>query len=311
MAHFTYSNHFAAFFGRLNPSPSFERVASTEYETVKALIEDRSGPAAALSPTCFLQGSYRQQTAIYTINDVDIIALCGLWQPGSGTGKSWNRDDIFTVIAATLRADSRYRDLIRYRADSMCIKLDLSIRLEILPVVYKAGNDDPDVEPFRLYRPESRQWEDGFARYHKRWLTEKNSVARTNGTFIPAVKLFKHLRAHHRVEAVSFHLECLLFSLPDALFRGGPADYIPSLLEHIARRPAVEWYRQVIMTPCGDRDIFTNTEWGAAGWVRFHTLISRLAPLARAAAESRDWERGIHFWQEILGAEFFPRDPRP
>ena len=293
MSYFAYSDNFAAFFGRLNPGPGFERTASSEYGSAKALIESPHGPATVLSPTCFLQGSYRQQTAIYTINDVDIVALCRLWQPGTGSGKSWGRDEIFATIAAALRADARYRDKVRYRADSMCIKVDLAIRLEILPVVFKAGNNDPDVEPFRLYRPESQEWEDGYARYHQRWLTWKNAAAQTNGTFIPAIKVFKHLRSHHGGEAVSFHLECLLFSLPDALFRGGPADYIPALLEHIAARSAADWYRQVLMTPCKDRDVFTNTEWEAASWGQFHALVARLAPLARAAAETRDWERGI------------------
>lgn len=80
------SRNFDSFFARLNPSPTFVTQASSEYNTVKGLIEDRQGPAAVLSPICFLQGSYGQQTAIYTINDVDIVALCQLWQRSSSGG---------------------------------------------------------------------------------------------------------------------------------------------------------------------------------------------------------------------------------
>src|SRR5207247_51286 len=108
LANYQLSKHFDHFFGRLNPSPSFEQVASCEYSSVKGLIEARNGLAASLSPRCFLQGSYRQQTAIYTINDVDIVVLCELWQPGSsGSGAtSYGRDEIFDAIAAPLLNDA-------------------------------------------------------------------------------------------------------------------------------------------------------------------------------------------------------------
>jgi hypothetical protein len=205
------ARHFRYFFSRLNPSPSFEQVASREYNTIKGLIESRSGPAAELSPMCFLQGSYRQQTAIYTINDVDIVVLCELWQPGfaGGFGRTYGRDAIFDIIAAPLLADGRYRQKVRYGPTSMCIKVDLGIKIEILPVVYKGGNSDPQVEPFRLYRPENQQWEDGYARYHQAHLSRKNAALRTGGNFIPAIKVLKHLRSRFALDAVSFHLECL------------------------------------------------------------------------------------------------------
>ncbi len=162
--------HFAYFFGRLNAGPSFERQAASEHPALRILIESPQGPAHELSPRCFLQGSYKQQTAIYSINDVDLVVLCELWQPGSGSGPGWSRDRIFGTIAAAVAADWHYRDKMRYGSASMCIEVDLGIKVEILPVVSKAGNNDPSVEPFRLYRPKNGQWEDGFAREHQRLL---------------------------------------------------------------------------------------------------------------------------------------------
>lgn len=310
MACHAYSDNFRAFFRKLNPSPSFEQVAASEYASVKALIENRAGPAAILAPLCFLQGSYRQQTAIYTINDVDIVALCGLWQPGQPSGeRSWSRDDIFATIAAPLLQDGRYRDMVRYTANGTCIKVDLGIRLEILPVVYAAGTNDPSVEPFRLFRPESGAWENGYARDHQQWLTWKNAAQQTEGNFIPAVKVFKHLNSRFGSEAVSFHLECLLFRFPDALYLGGTADYIPALLEHIAKWSATDWYRQVVMTPCQDRDIFVSTEWSFENWARFHKLVTSLATIARAASSESNWDRGLELWQAIFGGDYFPRYP--
>ena len=189
------SRNFSSFFGNLNPGASFEQVASSQYNTIKGLIESPQGLARELAPSCFLQGSYRHDTAIYTINDIDIVVLCQLWQPGSGGGRSYGRDEIFQVIAAPLMNDQRYRGKVYYRSSSMCIKIDLGIKVEILPVVYKAGNNNPALEPFRLYRPSSAAWEDGYARLHRAFLSVKNAQDRTGGNFIPMIKVLKHLRS--------------------------------------------------------------------------------------------------------------------
>jgi hypothetical protein len=301
------SENFRSFFSRLNPGASFEETASTEYSAIKDLIENAPAPTDILSPNCFLQGSYRQQTAIYTINDVDIVALCKLWFPGSGVGRSFSRDEIFELIARPLRQSPRYAGKVRYGAQSMCIKVDLKILVEILPVVYKAGNDDPAAEPFKLFRPETGKWEDGFARYHQQYLSMKNSGPRTGGNFIPAIKVFKHLRSHHGLDAVSFHIECLLYALPDDLFFGGPADYIPSVLNRIASVSADRWYNWRCMTPSGDRDIFTVGEWCRDSWIAFHRVVSALAPVAEQARASPSRGAAIAYWQRILGSEFFPQ----
>jgi hypothetical protein len=93
-------DHFASLFRKLNPSLSFEVRASSEYNSIKGLLEDRNSAAAILGPSCFLQGSYRQQTAIHSINDVDIVALCQLWYPGSGSGQGFDRDRIFQILSS-------------------------------------------------------------------------------------------------------------------------------------------------------------------------------------------------------------------
>lgn len=262
--------HFDSFFGRLNPGSSFEERASSEHQSIIRLIEDASGVAARFSPICYLQGSYREQTAIYTINDVDIIARCllpalsvALWSE-----QRWRRDELFETIAAPLLADPRYRDKVRYESASMCIKVDLGVKIEILPVVHRpllAGADD---KPFLLYRPKTGCWENGYARRHQQYLSDKNAQTRTGGNFIPTIKVLKHLRTHHGLEAVSFHLECLLHALPDHLFRGGMASSLAAVLHAIAGTSAEGWYyrargvrragRHSIMTPCGERRLFSQ-----------------------------------------------------
>lgn len=309
MAQWQLADHFAYFFRRLNPSPTFESQASSEYGSIKSLIEDRSGLARELAPTCFLQGSYKQDTAIYTINDIDMVALCQLWHPAAGgaSGRTYGRDEIFRTVAAPLLNDRRYASKVRYDSGSMCIKVELGIRLEILPVVFKSGNSDLSVEPFRLYRPEIAQWEDGYARYHQRWLTWKNGADKGAGNFVPAIKVLKHLRSHYRVVGVSFHLECLLFALEDATFHGGAGDSIAKMLNRIAGTAAATWYQWRLETPCKDgRDIFSGAEWTAESWFAFHQRVVEWARTAQAAVSETRRERAIALWQTLLGEDFFP-----
>ncbi len=306
MAYHALTDNFTYFFKRLNPSSTFEQKAASEYKTLKDLIENSSGPASTLSPICFLQGSYKQDTAIYTINDIDIVALCKLWQPGSGVSRSWSRDEIFDTIATPLLSDNRYAGKVRYDKGSMCIKVDLGIKVEILPVVYQSGNSDPQKEPFRLYRPEKGQWEDGYAQLHQSWLTWKNDPVRTKGNFKPAIKVLKHLRSKYSLDVVSFHLECLLFALPDYLFLGGPADYLMGIFNHISSMPSLAWYNNGLTTPCGERNIFNDSEWKKESWENLYRLVNIATRYGNLISKTTNRDMVIQMWQELLGSDFFP-----
>jgi hypothetical protein len=300
------SEHFTRFFNRLNPSVSFEQTASSEHNAIRSLIEDPYGPASSLRPITFLQGSYRQDTAIDTINDIDIVVLCRELSIGGGEGRggrSWFRNEIFDTIAAPLLRHWQYWEKVRYTDSSMCIKVDLAIKIEILPVVFNRGVSNLDYEPFALFRPHTSLWEDGYARYHQSYLTEKNR--RTGGNFKPMIKVIKHLRSIWRAEAVSFHLECLLYNLPDNVFFGSPADYIPSVLWAIYEKTE-NWYGQRVMTPCGERDIFVPHEWARDCWQSFFAFNELWTAKALAARDAAARGVAIAKWQQLLGDAYFP-----
>ena len=304
MTNYGLTKHFNYFFGRLNPGASFVQRAVSQHSTITALLEDSNGLASSLSPKCFLQGSYKQDTAIYTINDIDIVALCLLWYPGSGVGKGWSRDEIFETVAAPLLNDWRYKDKVRYSSESTCIKVDLGIKVEILPVVYQAGNNDFSYEPFYLYRPDKGQWVEGYARYHQRHLSWKNRASFNN--FIPAIKVLKHINAKLGLGVTSFYIESLLYAFPPSVFEGSPANYIEKVLCHIAAIPAVTWYTMQIKTPCGDRTLFSDSEWNFTNWEQFHKAIGLGAKCVELANRSGTPEGAVDAWQIILGEEFFP-----
>jgi hypothetical protein len=240
-------------------------------------------------------------------------STAGLWYPPpvvAGAGQ-WPRDAIFDTIAAAIAVNTRYASKISYGPTSMVLKVELGIRVEILPAVMKGGTSNPQLEPFVLFRPESQQWEDGWARAHQYLLTQKNTALAVNGNFKPMIKLLKHLGSYWRLDAVSFHLECLLYSLPSMLFVGGPADYVTNVLTAIASRPAATWYQNVLPTPCGDRDIFTHSEWDYARWTRFHTQAGDWLTAARHASTTQSRADAIAAWQFVFGDEFFPASVQP
>ena len=191
----------------------------------------------------------------------------------------------------------------------MCIKVDLGIKVEILPAVHRSWFSDADSEPFLLYRPKTGRWENGYARRHQQHLSEKNAQLRTGGNFIPAIKVLKHIRSYHKLDVVSFHLECLLYSLSNYLFLGSAATSIAAILHTIAGSSAETWYNwKGIKTPCGERSLFSDTEWTWERWKTFHEWIVFFDSLAQAACRAPDKAMAILTWQLLLGEDFFPTE---
>lgn len=311
MAYNELTSQFRGFFKNINPPPSYEKIASSEHTTITKLLEDSSGLAAELSPVCFLQGSYKQDTAIHTINDVDIVALCGsLIHPGTSAGKSWSRHEIFDTLASAINADGRYRGKIRYSQHSMCIKIDLGIKIEILPAVKRSDASTTDFEPFRIYDPDATQWTDAYARQHQRLVTEKNK--RVNGLLKPMIKVFKHLRdtscGSSAGDAISFHIECLLYCIPDILFTSSVADTIEAVLTCVANFSSAQATISGIRSPCREKMLFSDAEWQITSYDRFNKLVQQWSNKARAANGTYDDDVAINLWKQLLGDDYFPRE---
>lgn len=311
MANNELTKQFQAFFNNINPSITYERVASSEHKNVIKLLEDPGGPAAVLSPKCFLQGSYKQDTAIHTINDIDIVAVCSsLVQPGNGLSRSWSRDDIFDTLAAALYIDSRYRNKINYNKKSMCVKVNLDIKVEILPAVKKAGTSSTDIEPFRIHDSDTSQWIDAYAREHQKLITQKNKL--TNDLFKPLIKIFKHLRdtlpGSDPRDAVSFHIECLLYRVPNSLFTDSIPDTIEKVLTCVANFSPSQAINSNIHSPCGDKLLFNSNEWSIASFGQFNALVNKWSVLARTANNTYSSDGAITFWKTLLGNSYFPRE---
>jgi hypothetical protein len=309
------TQNFQAFFKVINPSPSYVRIAATAHASVTHLIEDARGPAADLRINCFLQGSYRRDTAIYTINDVDVVALCSLAY--SPTANQNTRNQIFKIIADAIAVDGKYENKIVYRECSVCIKVLLEgIKIEILPVLREKGQPY-EHEPFFMFRASpdgnnSSGWRKAFAREHQRLCTQKNDAVA--GLFIPMVKALKHMRSRDSQlsdgDAISFHIECLLFAIKDSVYQGSTAACIESVLHSLAGFDSIKAANSAMRSPCQDKGLFSGEEWRIASYSRFHRAVGRWCQIAHRANLEEDREKAIDLWKELLGRDYFPRNPQ-
>jgi len=308
------TDNFGGFFKRLNPSPTYVRTAASAQSEIRSLIESAQGPAGDLRVKSFIQGSYGRHTAIYTINDVDIVALCSVSH--RPTANRNTRNHIFSMIADSISADDRYKDKLRYTDQSVCVKVELAgVKVEVLPALRTRGARF-EHEPFWIFRPGSdpgsaEEWVQTYARRHQVLLSEKNG--RTADLFVPIVKVIKHLRsASSQIDtrdAASYHLESLLYAIRDPVYAGSVCECTEQVLQAVAGFDAEKAAESGIRTPCGEKILFSPEEWALASYARFNEAANRWFELARQANAAVDRDEAVDLWKLLLGDGFFPRDP--
>lgn len=306
------TENFAWFFKRLNPSITYQSIAASAHSQIASLIENKEGPAGDLRIRCFLQGSYKRDTAIHTIDDVDVVALCSLsYAPQANRN---TRDQVFEKIGDAIAVNETYASKVRYGKESVCVKVMLEgIKIEVLPALRTKGARY-EYEPFYMFSPSNDLdgngcWMTAFARYHQRLCTDKNAL--TDGLFMPMIKVLKHLRAEDSdlaaEDAISFHLECLLHALKHSVYCGSMAECIEAVLTAIAGFTPEKAEESALTSPCRDKKLFGASEWSLAAYRRFHTRATRWRRVAAKANQEKNRDKAIDAWKELLGDNYFPR----
>jgi hypothetical protein len=310
------SKNFLAFFKRLYPSPTYIKNAARAYTQIVDLIEDREGPAGKLGIKCFLQGSYKRDTAIHTINDVDIVGLCSVPYYSNKANRN-TRNQIFDMIVDSIAGNQTYKEKVFYRNRSICIKIDLeAVRLEVLPAL-RIKEKPYEYEPFYMFNPNlddgnGGKWVLTLPRKHQQLISKKNADA--NGNFVPLIKVIKHLISLESSlipgDALSFHIECLLYALKDSIYQCSICDGITNVLNALAGFTPDKATRFGIKTPCKDKLLFGASEWKVGSYQRFHDHVKRWHELAEQANRETDKDKAITVWKELLGDKYFPREPQ-
>jgi hypothetical protein len=285
----------AEFVGRYARPPSSTTVqqAVSTHEAVRALLGD-------IAYLTFLQGSYKNDTALWDMNDVDIVVVARTIVSSrfsgivSETSVSW--EEIFGRIERALDSDSRYRG--KWRRNDKCIRLNTDIKIDIVPAVYigKVETDPIAIYSFRT-RTEKRNW----PRQHYDAGAAKS--LRTNGAFKQSVRLFKRwARCCFGGEPVapSYYLECAVHFQPDSSFSGRPDR---DFFEIGSRILQLSHSTTTLPRLAGEGNLFTPEEWDVGRFQQFKFQLQHSLQHAARALGTMAEQRGIELWTAVFNGQ--------
>jgi hypothetical protein len=275
------------------PSPTTVSRAVSLHQGVRELLGDAEYAT-------FLQGSYKNDTALWDMNDVDIVAMARGVRSSVFTGSvpvsvvTW--DEIFARIERKLQADPRYQG--KWKREDKCIRLNTGVKIDIVPAVYVWR---PDEDPIALYsfadRAERRNWPRG----HYDAGTSKSG--RTSGAYKQTVRMFKRWAKSwfgSRKVAPSYYLECAVHAQPDGAFTGDvERDFCAVGLGLLQLSYPVSTLPRL----AGEGNLLTASEWDAGRFGEFQRTLQAALPYAVQAQAAHTEQRAREMWTAAFNGQ--------
>lgn len=241
------------------PSAARSREVAALHKAIRSALEISTGKKY----DTFLQGSYRNDTAIADINDVDIVALYDPWtNPAIAT--DWEK--LFDNIVAILRRS----DLVTgsLAKNDKCVTLTQgSLKADIVPALSSTTYSSTD--PVFVFSRRERSARKNYPRTHY-----KNGVAKheaTKSAYKPTVRMFKRWASQYRsLDAPSFYIECVVQSVASDKF----SDYLPLSFASVGAEILNLTRNSVVMSVAGDKDILLSTEWKPSSFEAFQASLA-------------------------------------
>jgi hypothetical protein len=275
------------------PSKSTVERAVSIHQNVRAILGDTEYAT-------FLQGSYKNDTALWDMNDVDIVAVSRSLVSShfNGTtsinGVSW--EEIFSRIERKLQSDGRSQG--KWTREDKCIRLNTGVKIDIVPAVC-IGNIDTD--PVSIYSFSARSERKNWPRGHYEAGTAKS--ARTNGAYKQTVRLLKRWARcwfGARKVAPSYYLECAVYAHPDPEFTGNLEDDFIAVGQRLAR---VSYSTTLLPRLAGDGDLFTAPEWDSSRFQEFQATLRRSLQYAESAQAAPTENRAREMWSAAFNGQ--------
>ncbi len=227
------------------PSPARTSAVKALQENVRKALADAEGS----NYDTFLQGSYRNGTAIADINDVDIVALYDPWR-APATDSDWNK--LFNRTATILRDSWRVSGTVK--VNDKCVTLSGTLKADIVPAISPSPYSSTD--PIQIYSRRDREERPNHPRTHYDNGVRKQRA--TGDAYKPTVRLFKRwARQYANLNAPSFYIECAVHSVFSSKFD----DYLPVSFANVALELISYSRHKVINSVAGDKDILMSQEW--------------------------------------------------
>lgn len=266
------------------PSPTKVTQVASLQQTIRDVLGDEDYDS-------FLQGSYRNGTALADINDVDIIARRKATNAPLSAG-TW--ESLFNTIANELR--SSYRVSGAVSLGDKCVKLKgTSFNADIVPAV---AIGDFLVDPIAIWSQRQKAQRPNYPRTHYNNGVKKQKA--TSDSFKATVRLFKRWARQYASfsdTAPSFYIECAVHTVASDTF----SSYLPLSFAKVGFE-ICSWSRyKVINSVAGDKDILTAAEWHPDN---FEAFKAKLAPDLRfvvRAIDASTTEEASRLWKLAFG----------
>jgi hypothetical protein len=277
----------ASLIDRYSRGPSVTRAAAVKslHENIRSALENWGDKKF----DTFLQGSYRNGTAIADINDVDIVALYDPWSSPEAQGHwEW----LFNHVADILRNTALVSGTVRL--GDKCVKLEGDLKVDIVPAISRTTYST--VDPVMVYSRRTRGERPNYPRTHY-----DNGILKqfaTNDTFKATVRLFKRWkRQYSYLNAPSFYVECAVHSVVSTKFNS----YLPRSFAEVALELCEYSRYKVIRAVGGDKDILVPQEWNPDDFMRFQEKLLRDATLVRGAMAASTQSDADRLWKLAFG----------
>lgn len=248
----------------------------------------------------FLQGSYKNDTAIRDINDVDIVALrrttVSTVFSTERTIVSITWEEIFRAIEQTLNESARFRGKVR-RGDK-CIKVEDTWKADVIPAVrIRPSSDDDPIAVYSFREGKERQ---NWPRDHYANGVAKNKL--TSSHYKPTVRMFKNWASNHWPTtniAPSFYVECLVSNVPDSEFVGDFAQCLLIVGTWIVRNLPVTASTK-IWSVARHKDVLGGGEWSFERYSTFHRQLDHSMGLLAKAYQATSSAEALRLWKLIF-----------
>ena len=198
---------FETMLSRLEPTSIQKAAIKTTRETIDSVLYN--APKVFLAKgtqSSFLTGSYKRNTLIKPIKDIDLYMMVHFSFHADGKKPIL----VLREMARALR--NRYKRT-RIRVDSPCVVVSFTdYKFEVVPAVFYVDDDERYLVP----GPGAREWIDCYPHVPDKWLT--NSNYQNDKKFVRLIKILKQWNRHNKVGLKSFHIELLTGKVFDQIF---------------------------------------------------------------------------------------------
>jgi len=238
----------------------------------------------------FLQGSYRNGTAIADINDVDIVALYGPWRSPASQSE-WR--GLFNRVAGILRKTRLVSGSVQL--GDKCVKLEGALKADIVPAI--SPRPFSSVDPLRIYSRKGNSERPNFPRTHYCNAVKKQDA--TNAAFKPTVRLFKRwVRQYRTLHAPSFYIECAVHSAANSKFSTYlPLSFASVATELLGYKPDTTRIPSV----AGDKNILSSTDWRPEDFEAFKAMLLPDVKIIIDAMQASTQTEANHLWKLAFG----------